>query len=192
MLGIQVESANTARNAQACQQRKLPAGKNNITPNTSRPKTAESAPLPKVFINPPQQRRSRRRNAANPKAISAASISSNHSSGTGVKLPSPTRGTWVKGSRSSTHCAEPDNEPSRYTATNPTSTPQAAGVDRGSSPNNIVVTAASSHTAGSCTAALPTTVPSLPPTSPDVTPKLSPAVIPASSKATVGPAIAIP
>ncbi|CKR68592.1 Uncharacterised protein [Mycobacterium tuberculosis] len=53
---------------------------------------------------------------------------------------------------------------------NPTSTPHATGVNRGANPNNPTVTADNNHTAGSCTAAVPTTVGSLPPTSPTVMP----------------------
>src|SRR5262249_16171724 len=101
-----------------------------------------------------------------PKTISATSMASSHSSGTTVKSPPPTRGTCANGSRLSTHCGNPANEPIRYNATNATSTPQATGVNRGATPNNPTVTAANSQTAGNCTAAVPTTVLTLPPTSP--------------------------
>ena len=64
----------------------------------------------------------------------------------------------ANGSRSSSHCGKPDSEPIRYSATNPTSTPHATGLNLGASPNNATVTAAESQTAGSCTAALARTI----------------------------------
>lgn len=105
-----------------------------------------------------------------PRVIRAASMASSHSNGTAVKSPPPTRGMWANGSRLSSICGNPANEPSRYSAMNPTSTPYATGVNRGANPNNPTVTADNNHTAGSCTAAVPTTVGSLPPTSPTVMP----------------------
>ncbi len=96
-------------------------------------------------------------------------MASSHNSGTTVKS-APIRGMWAKGSRSSSHCENPASDPIRYRATKPISTPQATGVSRGATPNNKTVTADNSHTAGSWTAALPTTMGSLAATSPAETP----------------------
>src|SRR6202000_2364103 len=86
----------------------------------------------------------------------------------------------ANGSRSSTHCGKPDNEPIRYSATNPTSTPHATGLKRGASPNNATATAAGSQTAGSCTSAVPSTIDRLPPTSGAAVPEVGPAFVPAA------------
>jgi hypothetical protein len=49
-----------------------------------------------------------------PSVVSAAPIASSYSSSsTGLKLPLPTRGMCVNGSRPSSPCLNPDNEPAR-------------------------------------------------------------------------------
>ena len=48
-----------------------------------------------------------------PRVISPASMANSHSSGMPVKF-APTRGMWANGSRSSSHCGNPANEPIRY------------------------------------------------------------------------------
>lgn len=80
-----------------------------------------------------------------PRVIRAASMASSHSNGTAVKSPPPTRGMWANGSRLSSICGNPANEPSRYSAMNPTSTPHATGVNRGANPNNPTVAASADH-----------------------------------------------
>ena len=63
--------------------------------------------------------------------IRVVSRASSHTSGVPVKLPDPTRGIWLNGSRSNTQCGELASEPSRYTAMKPTITAFACSPDEG-------------------------------------------------------------
>src|SRR5665648_739949 len=105
---------------------------------------------------------SRRRNPLKPTTMSTVATPLSHSSGATVSAPPGILGTWMKGEIAITMWFSLKSGPNSPRSTNATSATQPIAIHFGARPNAATTTPVSTHAAGRCTSAPPSTRPTWP------------------------------